>query len=222
MNNKYLILVAGGIGSRIKSDTPKQFIKIHSKPVIVYSLEKFLEFDPEIIIVIVSHKDYIDELKKILNTYLPSKSIVVTEGGETRFHSVKNGLKTLKEMNGLVAVHDAARPMVSLETIKNCFSTAAKQGNAIPVVALNESLRFLENNDNKKVNRANYKIVQTPQCFNTDIIKAAFEQNYSETFTDDASVLENFGYRIFLVDGNPENIKITTNTDLIIATQLLK
>ncbi|MGZ4038440.1 MAG: IspD/TarI family cytidylyltransferase, partial [Bacteroidia bacterium] len=154
--------------------------------------------------------------------YFPEKNICLCEGGDTRFHSVKNGLAHVKDSNGVVGIHDAARPLVSVETIRNCFETAAQKGNAVPVISLSESLRHIENNLSRAVNRSDYKIVQTPQCFKTGLIKTAFEQDYSSAFTDDATVAEQAGLKINLVEGNPENIKITTPADLVIANAFME
>jgi 2-C-methyl-D-erythritol 4-phosphate cytidylyltransferase len=219
---KNLIIVAGGTGTRIKSEIPKQFIELCGKPVIVHTLQKFLSYDPDLNIIVVCHKDYYDHFSTLAQKYFPGKTIRITEGGETRFHSVKNGLALLDASSEVVAIHDAARPLVDLETIKNCFETAEKKGNAIPVIAVNESLRQVESSKNKMVKRTDFRIIQTPQCFQLHLIKKAFEQNYNETFTDDASVLEKAGHDINLVEGNSDNIKITTALDLKIAEALLK
>ena len=143
-------------------------------------------------------------------------------GGTTRFQSVKNGLRLVTNPQSIVGIHDAARPFVSLQTIKNCFETATLKGNAIPCISLNDSIRKIKNKTNIAVNRNDYKIIQTPQCFLASIIKQAFNQPYNPLFTDDATVLESIGQTIFLVDGNIENIKITTPHDLLIANAFLK
>lgn len=219
---EYIIIVAGGSGKRIKSNIPKQFIEVNGKSLIVYTIEKFFTYNPSIGMCVVVHKDYLQHLNDLIKKYFPDKTIHTAIGGDTRFNSVKKGLELVEADNTIVGIHDAARPMVSVDTIKRCFETAAQKGNAIPVINVNESLRVIENNSNKAVNRTNYKIVQTPQCFNASILKKAFEQDYSSLFTDDASVLEKKGEKIFLVDGNNENIKITHDTDLILAQHFLK
>lgn len=209
-----IIIVAGGKGSRMQSAVPKQFLEIHGKPVLVHTIEKFVEFDEHINVVVVVHKDYITDANFMLAEYFPENNIQIVAGGETRFHSVKNGLKCIANKNDVVGIHDAARPLVSIETIKRCFETAAQKGNAIPVVPVNESLRMVTNGINKAVSRDDYKIVQTPQCFVVSKIKEAFEQVYSPFFTDDATVLEGMDETIYLVEGNTENIKITNPEDL--------
>ncbi len=222
LSQEYIIIVAGGSGKRIKSNIPKQFIEVNGKSLIVYTIEKFFNYNPDIGMCVVVHQDHLQHLNDLLQKYFPDKKISTTLGGETRFNSVKKGLELVEPDNTIVGIHDAARPMVSVETIQRCFETAAQKGNAIPVINVTESLRIIENNTNKSVNRNNYKVIQTPQCFNASAIKKAFEQDYSSLFTDDASVLEKTGEKIFLVDGNVENIKITHETDLILAQHLLK
>lgn len=209
-----VIIVAGGTGSRMLSSTPKQFIEIKGKPILIHTIEKFIEFDEFINIIVCVHKDYITDANFMLAEYFPEKNIQTVVGGETRFHSVKNGLNCIKNKNDIVGIHDAARPFVSSETIKRCFESAAIQGNAIPVSPINESLRMITNGINKAVRRDDYKVVQTPQCFLVSLIQKAFEQPFSPFFTDDATVLEGIDEPIYLVEGNTENIKITTPSDL--------
>jgi 2-C-methyl-D-erythritol 4-phosphate cytidylyltransferase len=222
MVQEHVIIVAGGSGKRIKGDIPKQFIEVNGKALIIYTIEKFFAYNPIIHMCVVVHKDYLQHMNDLYKKYFPDKNIATTIGGDTRFHSVKKGLELIEASNAVVGIHDAARPMVSKETIQRCYEPAAQKGNAIPVVNVNESLRVIENNSNKAVNRANYKVIQTPQCFNAALIKKAFEQDYSYSFTDDASVLEKTGEKIFLVEGNTDNIKITHDTDLVLAKHLLK
>ena len=184
--------------------------------------QKFLDYSPDLNFIIVSHKDCLDQLNKILAKYFPKQNIKTCVGGAARFDSVKNGLALLKNESGVVGIHDAARPMVSVETIKNAFETASQKGNAIPVISINESIRQSENGNSKAVNRDQFNIVQTPQCFKLELIQKAFEQNYNESFTDDATVLESAGVKINLTPGNAENIKITKPGDLSLAQALLK
>ena len=209
-----IIIVAGGTGTRMHSTVPKQFMEIKGKPVLIHTIEKFIEFDEFINIIVCVHKDFITDANFMLAEYFPDRNIHTVVGGETRFHSVKNGLQVIGNKNDIVGIHDAARPFVSVETIKRCFETAAKKGNAIPVCPFNESLRMVTNGINKSVSRDDYKIVQTPQCFIVSKIKEAFDQEYSPFFTDDATVLEGMDETIYLVEGNAENIKITNPYDL--------
>lgn len=209
-----IIIVAGGTGTRMQSNIPKQFIEVKGKPILIHTIEKFIDFDEYINVIVSVHKDYIAEANFMLAEHFPDKNIQTVLGGETRFHSVKNGLNCIINKNDVVGIHDAARPFVSVDTIKRCFETAAKKGNAIPVAPINESLRMITNGINKAVRRDDYKIIQTPQCFIVSKIKEAFEQPYSPFFTDDATVLEAMDESINLVDGNVENIKITNPYDL--------
>lgn len=217
MAKEYVIIVAGGSGTRMRSSTPKQFLEINKTPVIVLSVQKFLKYRSTINIIIVVHPDFKKELTGICKKYFPKKNIQLTLGGDTRYKSVKNALKLIPEEKGVVGIHDAARPFVSVAVIKNCYSVATKKGNAIPVITLSESIRKAGEKKNKAVDRNKFKIIQTPQCFNISLIKKAFTKKYSSTFTDDATVLESIGEKINLVEGNYENIKITNPNDLIIA-----
>lgn len=221
MSNNCAIIVAGGIGNRMKNELPKQFIPINGKEIIIYTIRKFRQYDPALKIIVAVNKNYIDLLKKIL-TENKIENVAIVEGGEKRFHSVKNALAICKEPGAVIGIHDAARPLVSVQTIKNCFETAQQKGNASPAITIAETIRESVNGSNKAANRDNFKIIQTPQCFIASKIKAAFELPYSENFTDDASVLEAHGEKINLVEGNVENIKITHPRDLIIAKALLE
>lgn len=216
----YLILAAAGNGSRMNNEIPKQYIEINGKPMIVWTLEAFklfIEIDQIIIVISKFHEQYWDEITK----YYPQfKKCKVTFGGPTRFHSIKSGLKYVP-INTLVAIHDAARPMVNKKTIEDCFKVTENKGNAIPVISCNESLRQKTGNHNKWINRDEIKIVQTPQIFKSEILKDAYQLTYDEFFTDDASIVEKYGMNINLTEGNPENIKVTTNFDLRLASLIL-
>jgi 2-C-methyl-D-erythritol 4-phosphate cytidylyltransferase len=222
MQDQYVIIVAGGIGSRMKSDRPKQFIDIHGIPIIIRTIRSFLNYNPSIHIIICIHKNYKAYLEGLIEKFnLKSADIQVTTGGESRFDSVKNGLLLITDENAIVGIHDAARPFVSLQTITTCFETAQAKGSAVPCISVNESMRKISNNINNSVNRNEYKIIQTPQCFLVSKIKRAFEQEYTPAYTDDATVLESTGEKITLVEGNEENIKITSPHDLLIAEALV-
>jgi 2-C-methyl-D-erythritol 4-phosphate cytidylyltransferase len=223
VQKQYVIIVAGGIGSRMKADRPKQFIEVGGQPIIVRTIRCFLEYNPGISIIISVHRNYRSHLEGLLEKFnLRDKDIRITFGGETRFDSVKNGLMLIENGQGIVGIHDSARPFVSQETIRNCFEVAAIKGNAIPCISIGESMRKISNNVNSPVNRNEFKLIQTPQCFHVSLIKKAFEQPYSLSFTDDATVLESSGERINLVEGNEENIKITSPHDLLVANALIK
>ena len=217
---KYVIIVAGGNGTRMNSDVPKQFIELQGKPILMHTLQKFADSIPDINIVLVLSAAYNELWEMLCQKHKFNNHYRLTEGGATRFHSVKNGLLLVPE-NCVVGIHDAARPLVNNQTILNAFKTAAIKGNASPAISLNESVREVTNGANKAVERTNYLLVQTPQCFQSDLIKKAFSQEYHPSFTDDASVLEAIGEKINLIDGNRENIKITTPQDLVIAQALI-
>ena len=216
---KYIIIVAGGTGSRINSDIPKQFLELKGKPIVMCTIEKFVATIPEINIVLVLSPAYIELWKALCLKYNFTISCTITVGGETRFHSVKNGLILVPE-NVVVGIHDAARPFVSSQTIIKTFQTAELKGNASPAIPMNESIREVKSTSYKAVDRTNFQIIQTPQCFHSSLLNKAFLQAYNPLFTDDASVLELIGEKINLIEGNRENIKITTPQDLIIAEAL--
>ncbi len=220
---KYVVIVAGGKGLRMNAALPKQFIPIHGKPVLMRSIETFYNYDNNIDIVLVLPEAEIETWQILCNRHSFTIIHQIIAGGETRFDSVSQGLKLIGN-NGLVAVHDGVRPFASTETIENCFQTAAKLGNAIPAIELVDSIRKIENNQNIAVNRTDYRLVQTPQVFDIKMLKKAYEKASSESpanFTDDASVFSFAGHTIQLVNGNRENIKITTHFDLIIAEALI-
>ncbi len=222
MQEQYVIIVAGGIGSRMKSDRPKQFMELAGIPIIIRTIRCFLNYNPSIRIIISVHKNYGAYLEGLIEKFdLKSADIKITYGGESRFASVKNGLQLIENVNAIVGIHDAARPFVSIQTITTCYETALAKGNAVPCVSVTESMRKISNNINNSVNRNEYKIIQTPQCFLVSKIKKAFEQEYSPAYTDDATVLESIGEKIVLVEGNEENIKITSPHDLLIGAAII-
>jgi 2-C-methyl-D-erythritol 4-phosphate cytidylyltransferase len=218
---KFVILVAGGSGLRMGTEIPKQFLEISGKPILMHTMQVFYNYDPDIEIILVLPEVQQKFWPELCIQYSFSITHRITSGGETRFHSVKNGLKLI-EGSGIVFIHDGVRPLVSFETLEKCFESALKFGNAIPVLPVTESLRKLEGNQNISVDRSQYFSVQTPQTFQTEQIKEAFRQNYDPEFTDDASVAEKAGYQIFMVEGNRENIKITSSVDLIVAETFLE
>ena len=217
---QFVIIVAGGSGSRMKSEIPKQFMLLKNIPVLMHTIKKNFDFNSAISIIVVLPESQIDYWKKLCVDYKFTIHHTCIAGGKTRFHSVKNGLNIIAE-NGLVAVHDGVRPLVSNQTIQNVFSVAEQKGNAIPCLPLNDSIRIVEGENSSAVLRSKYRLIQTPQCFSSSLIKKAFEQTYNDSFTDCASVVEAMGEKINLVEGNPENIKITTPSDLLIAESLL-
>ena len=218
---KYLVIVAGGQGIRMKSKIPKQFLKINNKVILMHTIEKFFLFDKNIkIIIALAQKEWIF-WQKLCDEYQFKIKHEIVKGGETRFHSVKNALEKV-EKNTLVAVHDAVRPLVSEKIIQLCFNKAKQYDAVIPVIQLTDSIRQIRETKNIALNRSQYRIVQTPQVFKSNLLKKAYLENYNPAFTDDASLVEALGQEIFLVEGSKENIKITTQIDLIIAENLLK
>ncbi len=219
MMQKNVIIVAGGSGSRMNSDIPKQFIPINNLPILMHTINKFYQFDKLMKIILVLPENQIDYWDKLVDIYSFKLQIEIAKGGKTRFESVKKGLAFVND--GIVGIHDAVRPFVSLQTIDNVFKLAENLGNAIPVIPVNDSVRVLSEFGNMHFDRNNVKIVQTPQCFDVDLLKKAYLQDYNNQFTDDASVVENLGIKINLTEGNVENIKITTPFDLIFAKALI-
>lgn len=221
---QYAVIVAGGKGLRMGGEIPKQFIPVGRKPVLMRTLETFRAYNPELGIVLVlpiSQQEYWNRLCKEYDFQVPYR---LADGGETRFHSVKNGLDTLpeEEEEALVAVHDGVRPFVSTEVLARCFETAAQTGAVVPVTDVVETVRHIaEDGSSHTVPRDNYKLVQTPQVFSLPLLKRAYCQPYTSAFTDDASVVEAMGTAVTLVPGNRENIKLTTPFDLLIAEALL-
>lgn len=213
---RYAIIVAGGQGLRMGSDTPKQFLDLAGKPVLVRTLEAFYSFDPSISIILALPKAHFDLWEELKQQYLPDVPLTVTEGGETRFHSVKNGLQLI-ERDGLVAIHDAVRPLVDHRIIAAAYESALEHGAAIVTVPLKDSIRELSGKSSRAVPRDHYRLVQTPQVFQSDLIKQAYKQVYRSEFTDDASVVEGLGHQVSLVEGSYLNIKITTPEDLELA-----
>jgi 2-C-methyl-D-erythritol 4-phosphate cytidylyltransferase len=213
----HVIIVAAGVGSRMNNALPKQFMPLAGKPVLQYSIEKFYRYNPQLNIVVVIHPEYIP----FWNSQPRDIPHLVVEGGATRFESVLHGLASIAESNGIVGIHDAARPLVSLKTIETCYHGARAHGNAIPVIEHFDSLRKLDTTGSIPVDRAQYRIVQTPQCFELSTLREAYRQPYSPVFTDDASVWEAAGETLNLVPGNRENFKLTVPEDLRLAEALL-
>jgi len=217
---KIAIIVAGGKGTRMQADIPKQFIEIHGKPVLMHTLEAFHRYDDSIQLILVLPASQLNAWKKLCLKHAFLLPHQIVSGGETRYNSVLNGLSQIKTP-ALIAVHDGVRPFVSNGTIKRCFDEAEKHGSAIPVIDIVDSIRQIKKTGSQSVDRSNYKLVQTPQVFDSEILKKAYEQDFSALFTDDASVVEALGLKITLVEGNRENIKITTAFDLILAETVI-
>lgn len=219
---KYAIIVAGGTGSRMGSSTPKQFLLLNDKPILYYTLKVFLEAYEDVQIILVLPEEYTELGREIIDAYFDYSRIQITSGGETRFHSVKNGL-ALADKESIIFVHDAVRCLVTIDLIHRCFENALKTGSAVPALRSKDSVRLLneEENDNEVLDRSKVVFIQTPQTFHSRILIPAFEIDYKERFTDEATVVEAFGLKISLVEGEESNIKITRPIDLFIAEKLL-
>jgi 2-C-methyl-D-erythritol 4-phosphate cytidylyltransferase len=216
----YAIIVAGGTGKRMGAEVPKQFLELGGRPLLMHTIEKFKSFDDSIEIITVLPEDQIRKWIQLQKDFSFKVTQTLVKGGKTRFHSVKNGLEFV-EGSGLVAIHDGVRPFVSADTIKRCFDTAERSGNAIPVIVPSDSLRIISDEESSPLNRMRVRMVQTPQVFRTDLIREAYQQDFLPEFTDDASVIEKRGVKINLVEGNRENIKITNPEDMLISNALL-
>jgi 2-C-methyl-D-erythritol 4-phosphate cytidylyltransferase len=216
----YAVIVAGGTGKRMGAEIPKQYLELAGKPVLMRTLERFKAFNESIEIITVLPENQLMFWASLQKKYSFNIPHTLVKGGKTRFFSVRNGLKFV-DVPGIVAIHDGVRPFVSIDTIKRCFETAEELGNAIPVIPASDTLRLISEQGSSPVNRLLVRQVQTPQVFRADLIKKAYQQDYLPEFTDDATVLEKTGEKINLIEGNRENIKITTPEDLVISSALL-
>lgn len=217
--DKYAIIVAAGKGVRMENTTPKQYLLLAAKPVLYYSIRSFYKAFEDIKIILVyatGDEKYIEDVL----AYFPDGKITKVLGGETRFHSVKNGLQEIKTAS-VVFVHDGVRPLVSPGLIRGCYREAVKNGTAVPCLPLKESVRRVEKHGNIAVDRREFMAVQTPQTFLSEIIITSFYRPYEDSFTDEASVVEKSGYEIHLVEGEENNIKLTRPLDLVIAEKLM-
>ncbi|MFM9841320.1 MAG: 2-C-methyl-D-erythritol 4-phosphate cytidylyltransferase [Cyclobacteriaceae bacterium] len=221
MNNEYALIVAGGKGTRIKSFLPKQFIELNGKPILLHTVEAFLRYSDKIKIILVLPEDDFEIWNDITKKFTFSYPIILQKGGETRFQSVKNGLSKM-EGEGLVAIHDGVRPLVSEDIIGASYRLAAVHQSAVAAVRLKESIRITDQDNTKSVDRSKFRLIQTPQTFDLQLIKKAYEIKEDASLTDDASVAERAGHIISLFEGSYENIKITTQEDLIVAKALME
>ena len=216
---KHIIIVAGGKGLRMGGDIPKQFLPVCGKPVLMRTLEAFHAYDSSIHIILVLPVSQQAYWQDLCQEYQFTLAHDIANGGDTRFHSVKNGL-ALVEGEGLVGVHDGARPFVSQEVIARCYEEASLKKAVIPVIGVVETVRHLTDEGSETVPRDQYKLVQTPQVFDVALLRRAYQQEFTDMFTDDASVVEALDEKVFLVEGNRENIKLTTPFDLKLAEML--
>jgi 2-C-methyl-D-erythritol 4-phosphate cytidylyltransferase len=217
---KFAVLVAGGSGTRMNTELPKQFLSVNERPVLYYSIKSFLEAFDDIHIILVLPQDYVGLGNEIVSSYFANKNILITVGGSSRFHSVKNGLNKV-EGDSVVFVHDAVRCLVSSDLILRCYYQAIDLGSAIPAINSKDSIRIVEDGVNRTVNRSDIRLIQTPQVFKSDILLKAYEVPYQDTFTDEASVVEHSGHKVELIEGEINNIKITFPIDIVIAEKLL-
>ncbi len=218
---KYAVIVAGGSGKRMGTEIPKQFLLLKGKPVLYYTIQAFQNAFSDIKIILVLPEEHLELGREIVDGYFDASNIMITQGGETRFHSVSNGLKLIEE-ESIIFVHDGVRCLVSTDLIQRCYNTALETGSAVPVIDCRDSVRKITEEGNEPVDRNSLKLVQTPQTFHSKILLSAFAIDYKERFTDEANVVEAFGLKITLVQGEDSNIKITNPVDLIIAETILK
>ena len=219
----YIIIVAGGKGLRMGGDLPKQFMPLHGKPVLMHTIERFRAYSDELKIILVLPHEQQDYWRQICQKHNFTIEHTVVDGGQTRFHSSQNGVAAVPDdATGVIGIHDGVRPFVSEETIARCFEAARQFGAALPVLPVTDTLRRVTDDGGYNVQRNDYRTVQTPQTFDAQLLKQAFKQLYSDNFTDDASVVEALGHKVTMVDGNRENIKLTTPFDLVVAEALIK
>jgi 2-C-methyl-D-erythritol 4-phosphate cytidylyltransferase len=220
-HQEYALIVAGGKGTRIKSKISKQFLELQGLPILMHTLNAFFRYSPDIQIILVLPEDEITYWQELCIKYNYTKPVIIKSGGDSRFQSVKNGLDAI-EGDGLVAIHDGVRPLVSEDIIGASFRLAAVHQSAVAAVRLKESIRMTDQDNTKAVDRSKFRLIQTPQTFQVGLIKKAYQIKEDPSLTDDASVAEKAGHLISLFEGSYENIKITTPEDLIVAEALLK
>lgn len=220
---KYAVIVAGGKGVRMNSAVPKQFLPMLNKPILYYSINAFIEAFSDVHIVLVLPQEQLSYAQMVLGAFPERIDMTIVTGGETRYHSVQNGLKAING-DAVVFVHDGVRPLVSPTLIKRCYEQAIIKGSAVPAMRLTESIRMVNDGDDSSqaIDRELLCGIQTPQTFRSDILLPAFKQPYHRAFTDEATVVESYGCSVYLVEGERRNIKITTPEDMIIAEAFLK
>lgn len=217
---KTAIIVAGGSGSRMQSAIPKQFMDLAGKPVLYHTITAFTTAYPDMEIVLVLPEQHISYANNLLQAFDNIPAITLVKGGETRFHSVKNGLQQIKG-DAVVFVHDGVRPLVSPALVRDCYEATLSHGSAIPVIDMKDSIREVEGEHNRAVDRERFRIIQTPQTFLSELILPAFELPYDPLFTDEATVVERLGHPVHLVQGEESNLKITKPLDLVMAKAFL-
>jgi len=219
--HKYAVIVAGGTGTRMGGNLPKQFILLKEKPVLYYAIKTFLDAYDDLRVILVLPAGHLDEGKKITNKYFDKKNIRVSAGGETRFQSVKNGLALIDD-ESIIFVHDGVRCLITTDLIHRCYDMAIATGSAIPVMPSKDSVRFLREDKSEPIDRNKVMLVQTPQTFHSKILLPAYQIDYKDKFTDEATVVEAYGMKVSLLEGEENNIKITSPLDLLIAEKILE
>ena len=217
---KYGVIVAGGAGTRMNNTVPKQFLLLNGKPVLYYTIKTFLQSYEDMQVILVLPEEHVAAGQEIIEAFFDFNRIKVTIGGRTRFHSVQNGLKLIEE-ESIVFVHDAVRCLLTADLITRCYDAALEYGSAIPVIDSKDSVRLINGDDNIAMERANIKLVQTPQTFLGKILLPAFNTGYKDKFTDEATVVEAFGLKVHLLQGEEANIKITRSIDMLLAEKFL-
>ncbi len=217
---KIAVIVAGGTGTRMNNTVPKQFLLLNHKPVLFYTLDTFLKAYDDMQIILVLPEEHVAAGQEIIDAFFDYDRIKITIGGRTRFHSVQNGLALIEE-ESIVFVHDAVRCLITSDLVQRCYDTAVEHGSAIPVIDSKDSVRIVKGANNEAIERSSVKLVQTPQTFHSKILLPAFNIDYKDKFTDEATVVEAFGLRVQLVEGEEDNFKITKPTDLILAELII-
>lgn len=218
---KYAVIVAGGSGTRMGSNIPKQFLLLKEKPILYYTLKTFLEAYDDLQIILVLPVEYTDMGREIIDAYFDKERIQITAGGDTRFQSVKNGLQLIRE-ESIIFVHDGVRCLLSKDLIHRCYAQALESGSAIPAIPSRDSVRLKKGEINESVDRRSVMLIQTPQTFHSKILLPAFQIDDKDKFTDEATVVEAFGLKVFLVEGEEMNIKITTPLDMVLAERFME
>ena len=218
---KYAVIVAGGSGSRMNSNIPKQFLLIKNKPLLFYTIDVFLKTYDDLQVILVLPEEHLSKGQEIVDAFFDTSRISICPGGRTRFHSVKNGLQLINE-DSIIFVHDGVRCLVTKDLIERCYKEAKRSGSAIPVITSKDSVRLVNGDAHIAVDRNTVKLVQTPQTFHSRILLTAFKIDYKDKFTDEAMVVEAFGIKVYLIEGEESNIKITTPADMFIAEQIIR